>query len=191
MAPRRGALTRSDNAELADLLDAVGRKDHAAFQELYRRTAPKLFGIVLRILRERAPAEDALQDVFLRVWQNAARFSAETGPAMAWLIAIARNRAIDLVRARKLTVSPGDDAPDFFDQLVALPDRGAEMNDIAALRHCLGELTEPARSCVLLAYYEGYSREELAQRYNRPVNTIKTWLFRSLSALKSCLERAS
>lgn len=183
-------MTRSDNTELATLLYAVGRKDRAAFQELYQRTSPKLFGVVLRILRERAPAEDALQDVFLRVWQNAANFSTEAGPAMAWLIAIARNRAIDLVRARKLTVSPDDDAPDLFDRIVALPDREAEMNDIAALRHCLGEIEEPARSCVLLAYYEGYSREELAQRYNRPVNTIKTWLFRSLSALKSCLERS-
>ena len=185
-------MTVANNAELSALLQAVARKDRAAFQALYERTAPKLFAIVLRILRERAPAEDVLQDVFLRIWQNAAGFSPVAGPAMGWLIAIARNRAIDQLRTKKLVSLAGvDNAADPYAEIAALGDREAEMNDLAVLRHCLGELEEPARSCVLLAYYEGYSREELAKRYDRPVNTIKTWLFRSLSALKSCLERSS
>jgi RNA polymerase sigma factor (sigma-70 family) len=185
-------VTATNNAELAALLQAVARKDRAAFQALYERTAPKLFAIVLRILRERAPAEDVLQDVFLRVWQNAAGFSVEAGSAMGWLIAIARNRAIDHLRTKKLMPLAGtDDAADPYAEIAAIGDREAEMNDLAVLRHCLGELEESARSCVLLAYYEGYSREELAKRFDRPVNTIKTWLFRALGALKSCLERSS
>ncbi|HEY1735765.1 MAG TPA: sigma-70 family RNA polymerase sigma factor, partial [Methylovirgula sp.] len=95
-------MTATNNAELAALLKAVARKDRAAFQALYEDTSPKLFAIVLRILRERAPAEDVLQDVFLKVWQNAAGFSPQAGSAMGWLIAIARNRAIDLLRSKKL-----------------------------------------------------------------------------------------
>lgn len=184
-------MTATNNAELAALLQAVARKDRAAFQVLYEGTAPKLFAIVLRILRDRAPAEDVLQDVFLRIWQNAAGFSAEAGPAMGWLVAIARNRAIDQLRTKKLVSLAADDSADPYAEIAAIGDREAEMNDLAVLRQCLGELEEPARSCVLLAYYEGYSREELAKRYDRPVNTIKTWLFRSLSTLKSCLERSS
>ena len=87
-------MTATDNTELAMLLTAVARRDRTAFKELYQRVAPKLFAILLRILRNRAAAEDVLQEVFLRIWQNAQSFSAEAGPAMGWLISIARNRAI-------------------------------------------------------------------------------------------------
>lgn len=182
-------MTFEDNAELAALIGAVARQDRTAFQTLYQRTAPKLFAIVLRIMRERALAEDVLQDVFLKVWQNASAFSTEAGPAMGWLIAIARNRSIDLLRAKAAAPrTAATDTKDLIETIAAIGDREAEMIDIASLRQCLGQIEEPARSCVLLAYYEGYSREELARRYDRPVNTIKTLLFRSLAALKSCLE---
>lgn len=185
-------MTFEDNAELAALIGAVARQDRSAFQGLYQRVAPKLFAIVLRIIRERSLAEDVLQDVFLKVWQNASSYSTETGPAMGWLIAIARNRSIDLLRSKALAPRAAvTDAKDLIEKIAAVGDHEAEMIDIAALRHCLGQIDEPARSCVLLAYYEGYSREELAKRYERPVNTIKTLLFRSLAALKSCLETSS
>lgn len=182
-------MTFEDNAELAALIGAVARQDRTAFQNLYQRAAPKLFAIVLRIIRERALAEDVLQDVFLKVWQNASTFSTEAGPAMGWLTAIARNRSIDLLRAKAIAPrAAATDTKDLIETIAAIGDREAEMINIASLRHCLGQIEEPARSCVLLAYYEGYSREELARRYDRPVNTIKTLLFRSLAALKSCLE---
>ncbi|MGO9135443.1 MAG: sigma-70 family RNA polymerase sigma factor [Methylovirgula sp.] len=185
-------MTSKDNAELASLIEAVAQRDRRAFKVLYERAAPKLFAVALRILRDRGPAEDVLQDAFLKVWQNVEGFSADTGPAMGWLITIVRNRAIDTLRAKRvMPLAASDDARDLWENIAALSDGEAEMLNIAALRHCLGQIEEPARSCVLLAYYEGYSREELAQRYDRPVNTIKTWLFRSLNSLKSCLESSS
>ena len=184
-------MTSKDNAELASLIDAVAQRDRGAFKALYERAAPKLFAVVLRILRDRGPAEDVLQDVFLKVWQNAEGFSVDAGPAMGWLIAIARNRAIDMLRAKRVMPLATEDARDLWENIATLGDGEAEVLNIAALRHCLGQIEEPSRSCVLLAYYEGYSREELAQRYDRPVNTIKTWLFRSLNSLKSCLESSS
>jgi RNA polymerase sigma factor (sigma-70 family) len=183
------ALAAANNAELATLLSAVARRDRIAFKELYGHVAPKLFAILLRILRNKAVAEDVLQDVFLRIWQNADSFSAEAGPAMGWLISIARNRAIDVLRSKNPAEPASEtDAADLFAKIAEPGDRETQMMNIAALRHCLGEIEEPTRSCILLAYYEGYSREELAARFDHPVNTIKTWLHRGLAALKACLD---
>lgn len=185
-------MTATDNAKLATLLSVVARRDRAAFKELYACVAPKLFAILLRILRNRATAEDVLQDVFLKIWQNAESFSAEAGPAMGWLISIARNRAIDVLRSKNPAEPVADaDVADLFEKIAEPADREAQMMNIAALRHCLGTIEEPTRSSILLAYYEGYSREELAQRFGRPVNTIKTWLHRGLAVLKSCLETST
>jgi RNA polymerase sigma-70 factor (ECF subfamily) len=182
-------LDKPDQAELADLIRAVAAGDRVAYQRLYATTAPKLFGIVLRMIRDRSMAEDILQDVFLRVWRNAGTFSPATGTPLAWLSSIARNRSIDILRQKSLVLPDHDDADTDWQQLIADPrDPEADFMDISALRHCLAEIDEPARSCVLLAYYEGYSRDELAVRFDRPVNTIKTWLHRSLLALKSCLD---
>lgn len=182
-------MQKTDKTELANLLLAIGKGNRAAFKDLYDRTAPKLFSVALRILRNRSLAEDVLQDVFLRIWQNARNFSPESGPAMAWLNSIARNRSIDMLRQKGPALAADqEDEIDWTEKIAEPNDREAEMMDLSALRHCLGEIEEPARTCILLAYYEGYSREELAERYDKPVNTIKTWLHRSLIALKSCLE---
>ena len=184
---------QTDGAELAKLIAGVARADRAAFRHLYDTAGPKLFAVVLRILRNRTLAEDTLQDVFLRIWQNAGSFSADAGPAMGWLTSIARNRSIDVLRQKvPITIgSTSDDDTNWFERIAEPGDREADMLNVSALRHCLGQLDEPARSCVLLAYYEGYSREELAVRYERPVNTVKTWLHRSLIMLKNCLDASS
>lgn len=181
-----------EQTELADLIRAVGSGNRIAFRRLYDRTAPKLFGIILRIIRDRSLAEDILQDVFLRIWRNAESFSLEAGAPLAWLNSIARNRTIDVLR-RKSLVLPAPDKEDanWCENIAEAHDREANILDIAALRHCLGETDESTRSCILLAYYEGYSREELAVRFGKPVNTIKTWLRRGLATLKTCLETTS
>jgi RNA polymerase sigma factor (sigma-70 family) len=184
-------LTESDNRELVSFLTATARGDRAAFRELYERAAPKLFAILLRILPNRSQAEEALQDVFLKIWQNAGSFDPETGSAMGWLASIARNRAIDIVRARNPAEPAKTDATDDLANIADLSGGEEQMMELAALRHCLETLEEPARNCILLAYYDGYSREELASRFGRPVGTIKTWLHRSLALLKSCLEAAT
>jgi RNA polymerase sigma-70 factor, ECF subfamily len=177
--------TATEPAALADLLAATSRGDKAAFGALYEATAAKLFGIVLRIIGNRSIAEEVLQDTYLKVWRNAERFRAEAGHPMAWLAAIARHQAIDRIRAEKIERNRDDDA-DVLDRLAAPSDDPALRG---ALSTCLTALDEEARSCVVLAYCSGYSREELAERFNRPVGTIKTLLHRSMKLLKACLEK--
>ncbi len=91
----------TDGSSLAALLDATARGERAAFRALYETTAPKLFGVVLRITRSRPTAEEVLQETFIKIWQNAERFAPEMGQPMAWLTSIARNRAIDRIRSEK------------------------------------------------------------------------------------------
>jgi RNA polymerase sigma-70 factor (ECF subfamily) len=177
----------SDPAALAELLKASAAGDRVAFRRLYDATAPKLFGIVLRITRDRSSAEEVLQETYVRVWRNAERYHPEAGQPMAWLTAIARNRAIDRVRSERVSPiaasSAGDDA---LAQLAAPGGTDPAMRE--ALRRCLDALDAEARACVVLAYCSGLSREELAERFNRPVGTIKTLLHRSIRLLRTCLE---
>ena len=174
--------------DLADLLSRVAAKDRAAFGAVYRAVSPKLFGIVLRILRRRELAEDVLQDVFLTIWRRAEGYDLALGSPMTWMAAIARNRAIDEIRKARLTVV---DAP--VDEL-NLADGGKlaseqmEIDESARrLEGCLNDLAEPHREMVRLAYLEGWSRDALGKKYGRPEGTIKTWLHRSLKQLKECL----
>jgi RNA polymerase sigma factor (sigma-70 family) len=187
-----GPLAASDKAEFETLLVAVAQRDRAAFRTLYDLASPKLYATILRIVRSKAAAEEIMQDVFLRIWQKAESFSPDAGPARAWMNSIARNRAIDVLRQKTFTqLAVGEDGTDMYERVAEDRDREADMINNASLRHCLDTIDEPARVCVLLAYYEGYSREELAQRYDRPVNTIKTWLHRSLATLRVCLDGAA
>ncbi len=179
----------TDKAVLDSLLISVAGRDREAFRRLYDLTSPKLFATILRIVRQKPAAEEILQDVFLRIWQNAGSFSPQTAPARAWMNSIARNRAIDVLRQRTFTtVANAADEIDWYERIAEDRDREADMINNASLRHCLEQIDDQARACVLLAYYEGLSREELAQRYDRPVNTIKTWLHRSLATLRACLD---
>lgn len=178
---------QSDAAVLADLLGRTASGDRAAFSRLYDLTKAKLFGVIRRILVRADLAEEALQESYVRVWSNAYRYDAGHASAMTWMIAIARNQAIDLKRKANERVAA---------QAVALEDvslpaaetSAEDSADYRRLRQCLGELAEDGRDMVLLAYHQGYSREELAQRFSRPVATVKTILRRSLAALKECLD---
>lgn len=176
-----------DRPEAARLIAAVAQGDRAAFRRLYALTAPKLFGVALRMAPDRAAAEDVLQDAFLRIWTKAVTYSPEAGEPVAWMAAIVRHRAIDLLRSR---AARGREEGDEALERIAAADRvDGQVADAAILRRCLGELDEIARSCVVAAYCEGRSREELAARYGAPVNTIKTRLRRSLAALRACVDQ--
>jgi len=178
----------SETAELADLLKAISGGERDAFKLLYDRTSSKLFGVVLRVVRDRGVAGEVLQDVYLRIWQNAASFDPHNGRPMTWMITIARNAAIDVIRRRTdVLLASGSEGEDRM-QAIADPDdpeRSVVMRD--QLRRCLGELDDQQRDCVVLAYCSGYSRDELATHFGRPVATVKTWLHRSLVALRQCL----
>lgn len=178
------------DSELARWIVAVAGGDRAALRALYDATAPKLLGIILRILRDRSAAEDALQEVFVRVWQRAASYDPQAGAPLAWLVAIARHRAIDLVRQEKSArLTQAEEG--WLEGLADLRDDGeVDLARRDALARCLDGVEAPQRDCLVLAYCEGWSREELAARFDRPANTIKTWLRRGLISLRGCLEAA-
>jgi len=182
----------NDTTILTGLLEQAGARDRGAFAALYEAVSGKLFAIQLRILKDRSLAEDTLQETFLKIWERAASYDRKAGAPLPWLIAIARNAAIDRLRSKEdrlnkasLTeTETGEDILQFLDGGVS----SGDPVEAHALRRCLGGLDDTARETVVLAYCYGFSREELAERYSRPVGTVKTWLHRSLKTLLKCLE---
>lgn len=176
-------------SDITALLAQTAQKDRVAFKALYTATSAKLFGIVLRILKRRDLAEDILQEVFVKIWDRAGDFDPQRASPITWMATIARNRALDEVRKR--TPIGLDDAPEVMamsdgtkDALLLL----TESEDGARLRACINGLEPEKRDLVIAAYLNGESRDELGKRLGRPVNTIKTWLHRSLQQLKLCLD---
>ncbi len=182
---------KSREATLETLLSATASGDREAFHKLYERSSGKLFGVLLRILKNRQMAEDALQDVYLKIWQKADAYSAEKGKPISWMATIARNRAIDIVRAARphQTIDEPGDEEEMFKQSGQIAE-GVDVADLESLRFCLGEMKKDDRRYVMMAYYEGFSRDELAEQFGIPAGTIKTRLRRGLIALRACLERA-
>jgi RNA polymerase sigma-70 factor (ECF subfamily) len=181
-------LKETTAAELSGLLARVAGRDRAAFAAVYRATSAKLWGIIVRILPRRDLAEDVLQDVYVRIWERAGSFDPAKASPITWMASIARNRAIDEVRRRR-PVSI-EEAPEALEVAESGPDPLAsaeQSEELRRLKECLEALEPERRDMVLLAYYSGLSRDELAQRYAHPVNTIKTWLHRSLAQLRKCL----
>lgn len=176
--------------DLAGLLQQVADGDRRAFGELYRVTSPRLFAIAIRMLRSSDLAEDVLQEAYLLIWRKADRYRPERGAATAWLAAIVRNCAIDLLRARAkapLVDADAEAEPDPIEVVDA--DRlwlAIRSND--RLRLCLATLPEEQRRCILLAYYYGKSHEEIAVAVGSPLGTVKSWVRRGLLKLKDCLD---
>jgi len=178
-----------DNSELAELISRTALGDRAAFTRLYYHTGSKLFGVCLRILKDRPDAEEALQEVYVKVWQNANRFAARETSPLAWLAAVARNHAIDRVRTRKPVARDIADEPDIADTRPDPEAQAISMGEQGRIDECMDELEESRAVAVRCAYIEGYSYKELAERFDVPLNTMRTWLRRSLLRLRECLER--
>ena len=174
--------------DITTLLQLVARKDRQAFAGLYRATSAKLYGIVLRILRRRDLADEVLQEVYVRIWERAGDYRADKASPISWMAAIARNRALDEVRRR--TPDSIEDHPEVQD-MPSEEETGLAVllrtEDGKKLWECLDRLQPDRRSMIVQAYCEGMTRDELAASYAQPVNTIKTWLRRSLAQLKCCL----
>ncbi len=174
---------------ITELIVRTSLKDRPAFDLLYRYTSAKLFGVCLRILNNRADAEEALQDVYIKIWNKADRFAVSELSPMSWLIAIARNQSIDRIRQRRVASLDLDEARHVAD---IAPDPEAltlASGDRQQIDKCLEELDKDRAEAVRGAYLRGDSYAELAQRYAVPLNTIRTWLRRSLLKLRECLER--
>lgn len=173
--------------EIADLIARCALRDRAAFRTLYERTSAKLFGVTLRILRDRSEAEEAIQEIYVKVWQRADRYVAGNTSPISWLVAVARNHSLDILRARRPASAGIDTALDVPDS-GPTPERAAEASEERGrIDHCLGTLEPDRAEAVRGAYLDGYSYEELANRYAVPLNTMRTWLRRSLIKLKDCL----
>lgn len=184
-----GIIGLSQTDIIADLISKIALRDRNAFDKLYSQTSSKLFGVLCRLLTDRAEAEDALQEVYVRIWQKADRFATQEASAMSWVYAIARNHAIDRLRTRKNNTSPIDDMADMLADDAKNPEQNAiASGEAAAVEHCMEQLDELKASAVRAAYMEGYSYQELADRYKTPLNTMRTWLRRSLHSLRACLE---
>jgi RNA polymerase sigma-70 factor (ECF subfamily) len=188
------------NAALTNALALIALGDRKALAALYKNVSSQLLGVILRIQRDRAQAEDVLQEIFVSIWRNAQGYDAARAQPMTWLTSIARNRAIDSLRRRKAevtTISAHLDDDDDTNLIDALPCEDLSPMELMeqaaqarAVTHCIGALSSEQQQCVALAYYQGLSHSEVAQHLKQPLGTVKSWVRRALMALKDCLGAA-
>lgn len=176
----------------ADFLQALladcARRDRDAFERLYRLTAPRLFAMCLSMLRREDLAEEVLQEAYLQIWRDAARFDPDRAAAMTWMAVIVRHRALDLLR-RKTEVRLGEqqdhDAPDTGPGPLEVLQRGF---DNRALELCLEQLSEEQRNSIVLSFFRGFTHQQLSDYLAAPLGTVKSWIRRGLGQLKRCLQ---
>lgn len=175
---------------LADLIARVATGDRGAFRALFELVRAPLFGICVRMLRNRGEAEEVLQDVFVRVWQHAAGFRGGGAHPMAWLRAIARNRCLEIVRRRGVDDGEWDSdaAEGIADDNPTPEQHSLRASDQRSVFDCLSALDPAERQAIELAFYDGFSYAETAHRLARPVGTVKSQIRRGLARLKRCLQ---
>lgn len=178
-----------------DLLGRIAMRDASAVAGLYDRHARTLYSLVHHILRDTAEAEDILQEVFLRVWEKAATYDPVLGSPMAWLVRIARNRAIDKVRSRRsrpVTQSADETLDDrLFDAVAPTPDperATSESEQQRALAGALSRLAPEQRVLIEQAFFMGYTQAELAERFGLPLGTVKTRIRTGMLAMREHLQ---
>lgn len=181
---------RAGAATADALLERVAARDREAFDALYRATSGTLFAICLRLLPDRADAEEVLQDAYVAAWNKAPQFDARRASAMTWLGAIARNRAIDRLRANPATEARVsiEGIEELFDPAASPLMRAEASMQYARLEDCVAQLDERRRSLVRTAFFEASTYEQLARRLGAPLGTVKSWIRRSLLQLRACLE---
>jgi RNA polymerase sigma-70 factor (ECF subfamily) len=175
--------------DITKLIVRVAMRDRAAFDLLYRHTSAKLFGVCLRVLRDRAEAEEALQEVYVKVWTKADRFAVSDLSPISWLVAVARNHSIDRLRSRRQAAAGIDEAAEVADERPTPEALAVSGGEREAIARCMDELEADRAAAVRGAYVNGDSYAELAERFGVPLNTMRTWLRRSLLKLRECMER--
>lgn len=174
---------------LEDLLTRTAKRDQHAFAQLYQLAGSRVFGVCLRMMRDRGDAEEVMQEVFTTVWRRADGFDPARGNAMTWLLALARNKAIDRLRQRR--EAPSDDRIDLdqmIDERPAPPQEAESSQDYVRLLNCLEALEPKQRHSVREAFFTGATYQELAARCQVPLGTLKSWIRRGLLQLRECLE---
>jgi RNA polymerase sigma-70 factor (ECF subfamily) len=176
-----------------DLLQRVASGDREAFAQLYDRTAPRVFGLVKRLLRDHAQSEEVTQEIYLEIWQSAARYDTSKGGAIAWMLTMAHRRAVDRVRASQASRDR--------DQRIGIRDFAPEYDSVAEsvevrieserVKEAMMRLTELQRQAVQLAYFGGFSHSEVATMLSVPIGTVKTRLRDGMIRLRDELGVAS
>lgn len=176
----------ADAFDYESAVEACARGERYALRALYERESRWLLGVAQRIVRDRDTAHDVLQDAFLQIWQRAASYQRPLGSARGWIYTVVRHRALDEVRKPRREVAAGDELDAIADRQVPIAD-AAPAADLASLERCLDALEARRRECIVYAFVEGYTHEQIAARLATPVGTVKSWIRRGLLALKECL----
>lgn len=181
-------MTASNDA-LIHLMSRVSLGDRSAFETLYDETSPHVMGLLSSMLRRREVAEDVLQDTFVKVWHRAADYHPERGQVNTWIASIARYAAIDLLREGKHRQTQDDVLDTLPDDAASALEEIAGASEEDRLHYCIGTLSADQRQTITLAFFRGYTHEELASQLARPLGTVKAWVRRGLSKLRECLEQ--
>jgi len=187
--------TLHTDSDLMNLLDRIAAQDDSALKSLYESTSSRLFGLALRVVRNRDAAEDVLQESFLTIWRSAGNYRASLSPPMAWMGLIVRSRALDALRKRSsdradLMNELDDTLADTLEGDSTNPMDATEASEQAfALHQCLGKLDNKQREVVSLAYLRDLSHGDLAEQLKLPLGTVKTWIRRGLEQLRACMAR--
>jgi RNA polymerase sigma-70 factor (ECF subfamily) len=182
-------VANSMDDELAQLVHACAARDRQALRKIYDLMAAQMLASLIRILKRRALAEEALQDVFVSIWQRAAQFESARGSARIWLMAIARHRAIDVLRSERVDLYREADVEQMPEPAEGISDWSSAGRSAAALARCFQELTGEQRRGIELAFVNGYSHADIARVTGEPLGTIKSWIRRGLASLRACLEK--
>lgn len=176
-------------ARLADALVRTGQGDRAAFESVYKATSAKLFGVCLRIFNDRTEAEEALQDAYITIWNRAATFRAGRASPISWLVAVARNRAIDRLRASgKALHVPVEEASDIADDAPSAEARMEAEGEDRVLHGCIEALDRRDAQFIRSAFLKGATYAQLAEAEGTPLPTIKSRIRRALIRLRACME---
>lgn len=177
----------------AELVERLCRRDPDAMADLYDRYGRLTYSLILRVVRNQATAEDLVQETFLRVWNRVQYFDAQKGALGAWILTVARNRAIDFLRSaeQRMMESSADldrlDHPSMFSNIDS---DLLNIDRVRMLKNAFEKLPANQRTVLELAYYEGLSQTEMAERLNQPLGTVKTWVRTALRILREELSEA-
>jgi len=178
----------------ATLMQQLLRRDVSAFEELYERHSRIVYSLVLRILRQGSTAEEVVQDVFLQLWRNSARYDVSR-PLVPWLLTLARNRALDHLRLKSERQRRREEQTEEFPQIAAAaPEYEKALDEkrrAERVRALIGSLPAAQKKAIELAYFEGLSHSEIAASLNEPLGTVKSWIRNGLMRLKEGLQSTS
>ena len=188
-ADATAAQATQSRERIEDLIARVSLGERTALSDLYDLTQAKLFAVSLRVLGDRHAAEDAMHDTYVKIWNNADRFQVTGHSPMTWLITIARNTAIDRLRARRSHADVGTYAETLASSAHTPEQSAIAASDAGRIVDCLDTLPTERRSAITGAYLDGRSYADLAAAAQVPLNTMRTWLRRGLVTLRECMEQ--